>query len=458
MAPGDNFVFVNKNARSSTLSRSQGQERRQIFSRAQTSSTTCSPKDFVVVTASNYASPGTNHQTRLRGRDAEEKRQPRLRELAPSELDPFQSFSVHLKKDMQCMLTYCMANAVIAARTRDHARTQSVIRCRYQTVLHIRQNLRSGPSIRHSTVYAIALLLRLECGQGDLDAARAHFKGLVTILDLLDSQIQLPPTLLMSMQASMDHCAALFGENPHLIPNRHLQQSQNDGLLVGGIPVSGLQRLALGSGPKSSPLLNSPYNDFVGPVLTDILRKLHTIDMYHNLVLRKEVLVSSEQLQALFIARLAQQRRLQRSLSPQSETDLTTRAQEVVRLCLVLVHGPPVNIALPRTPFHSSLAQQLDSALVESLVPGVWQPCPELLLWALIMAACISHEEEQWRWVLHYTASACKALQIDSLELLRAHLIKFGFVPDYAALLNTIWNEINVIEQEQGVDPLLSIV
>lgn len=249
--------------------------------------------------------------------------------------------------------------------------------------------------------------------------------------------------IVLTVISSMDHCSALFGEEPHVLATGHIHQSRLDDLLGDGSLTPGLDALGTKLRSTSSPLLDPPYAGFIGPVLYDITRKLHEIDLYHGLALCKEVRLSEEQVKALFVARLLQQRRLQIPLVFRRQSGPENRAQEVVRLCLVLRHGPPVNISLPRTPFHSSLSRQLNAALTESLTPGVWDPCPDLLLWALTMAACISYEEDEWKWVLVHTASACKALHIESMEQLRSHLVRFGFVPEYyAALLGKIWNEI----------------
>lgn len=58
-----------------------------------------------------------------------------------------------------------IANAVLAARTPNHRRAEGIMRCRYQTVLHIRKKLNTAATVSHSTIYAIALLLRLEVGR-----------------------------------------------------------------------------------------------------------------------------------------------------------------------------------------------------------------------------------------------------------------------------------------------------
>lgn len=148
------------------------------------------------------------------------------------------------------------------------------------------------------------------------------------------------------------------------------------------------------------------------------------------------------------MTRLSHVHHLQKPLSPELSNDLHVRVQEVVRLCLVLRHGPPVNISLPRTPYQTALAIQLKRALVDSMGLGLWATCPDLLLWSLVIAACVSYREDEWTWAIQRTSSVCGILQINDREVLGAHLRKFGFVPGhYAGLLDTLWNSVSAERQ-----------
>ena len=60
----------------------------------------------------------------------------------------------------------------------------------------------SMPELQYNALYCCETVTeRIQCGQGDLSAATAHFNGLKTLLSLLGSDIRLPSTLLISMQA-----------------------------------------------------------------------------------------------------------------------------------------------------------------------------------------------------------------------------------------------------------------
>lgn len=109
MRATEKLYFVNKNAQSSSLSRSHGQERRRIFSRAQASAAAMRPaaQGFIVITTDEYALEHGGHRSRDARRFDRGPPKQRFKEIAPSEFDPFQSFSISLEKDTQAMLTYC---------------------------------------------------------------------------------------------------------------------------------------------------------------------------------------------------------------------------------------------------------------------------------------------------------------------------------------------------------------
>lgn len=307
------------------------------------------------------------------------------------------------------------------------------------------------------------LLLRVQCGQGDLSAATAHFNGLKTLLSLLGFDIRLPFTLLMSMQAyaaltsdfetcaeylltsSIDQCSALFGEEPYVVVPSHLRHSSVYDLLGDDRLTPGLDRLTVVAGYRPCALLLHPNNDFIGPVLSDVTKNLHMVDSYRELMQRGEVHPSYEQVQALFVATLLQQHRLQLHLSLNFRDKSIAHAQEAIRLCMVLKHGPPVNISLPRTPYRISFAHQLQTTLTKSLTSDTWKSCPELWLWVLTSAACVCDDGDQWHWLLDRLASVCMMLHVDSLDVLCARLVRFGFAPEhYANLLRKVWSDVEM--------------
>ena len=94
------FVFVNKTAKSSSLSRSDGYEKSRIFSHAQTRPVR-KAGTFVITTIGDHDPCAGNGEIQKRKSLGE------VHDLAQSEFDPFQSFCVVLDKGMQNMLAYC---------------------------------------------------------------------------------------------------------------------------------------------------------------------------------------------------------------------------------------------------------------------------------------------------------------------------------------------------------------
>lgn len=98
--PKSKFVFVNKTAKSSSLSQSDGYEKSRIFSHAQTRPVR-KAGTFVITTISGHASLAGHRENQKRKSVSE------VHDLAQSDFDPFQSFCVVLDKGMQNMLAYC---------------------------------------------------------------------------------------------------------------------------------------------------------------------------------------------------------------------------------------------------------------------------------------------------------------------------------------------------------------
>ncbi|KXS96631.1 hypothetical protein AC578_10440 [Pseudocercospora eumusae] len=94
------FVFVNKTAKSSSLSRSDGYEKSRLFSHAQTRPVR-KEGTLVITTIGNHDSCAADGETGRRKSLGE------VHDLAQSDFDPFQSFCVVLDKGMQNMLSYC---------------------------------------------------------------------------------------------------------------------------------------------------------------------------------------------------------------------------------------------------------------------------------------------------------------------------------------------------------------
>lgn len=59
-----------------------------------------------------------------------------------------------------------IANAIVVAKLGDRSRDGRITSCRYRALHHIRRTLGSSVRVDHYVVYAIALLLRLEVGDG----------------------------------------------------------------------------------------------------------------------------------------------------------------------------------------------------------------------------------------------------------------------------------------------------
>jgi hypothetical protein len=110
MTADSEFVFVNKTAQSTSLSRSNGRERHQIFSRVQARPSHREPQCFIVVTAADIASAKPSSATRRGSRFHRKELSPTPsfpRELSPLYFDPFQALPVNMDRHMQRMLAYC---------------------------------------------------------------------------------------------------------------------------------------------------------------------------------------------------------------------------------------------------------------------------------------------------------------------------------------------------------------
>lgn len=178
------------------------------------------------------------------------------------------------------------------------------------------------------------------------------------------------------------------------------------------------------------PFSLSPYSEFVGNKLADIASKLQALKLDAKRAAAQGLALSSDESHSLHIAIFSLEHRLLSMGFDRVPCEPHHLAREVIRLGLLIVSGPPINISLPRTPFKTSLAKQLRLALEQSLEPGTWQLCPDLLVWAFIVAGCISYQQDDWPWVFSTAMSVCRELQIDDISIAQEITHKLGLVPD----------------------------
>lgn len=136
----------------------------------------------------------------------------------------------------------------------------------------------------------------------------------------------------------------------------------------------------------------------------------------------------------------------QKLLKMPYEDETLTPERNAIRLCIYFVSRPNITLTSPTFPFASSIAQQLKSSLQESILSSAWGPCPDLLLWVLVIAGHAAYEQDEWPWIVDQAASLIEAMEIGSLEELEECL--FGYLMParpIIGLVQRLWGQVESI-------------
>lgn len=188
--------------------------------------------------------------------------------------------------------------------------------------------------------------------------------------------------------------------------------------------------------------------EFLGPKLWAILTELHGVVVFRIQRERAEISPSESKIQSFYAKNMALEQRL---LSMPFDDETLSPEQNAIRLCIYYVSRPNVTLTNPHFPFASSIAQQLKESLYHSNLAEMWEPCPDLLMWVLVIAAHVSYDQEEWPWIVEQAAIVIKATDISSQEELEEAMCGF-LMPARPiwGLLQTLWTDVQAFYRSVG--------
>lgn len=200
---------------------------------------------------------------------------------------------------------------------------------------------------------------------------------------------------------------------------------------------------SLAADKTMSGFFNERSRVFLGPRLWAILTELHDIVVFRIQREQEQVSPSEAKIQSFYARNMATEQKL---LSMPFDDETLSPERNAIRLCIYFVSRPNVTLINPTFPFASSMAQQIKEALHHSNLAEMWEPCPDLLMWVLVIAAHVSYEQEEWPWIVEQAAVVIKAMNIRSREELGEALSGF-LMPARPiwGLLQTLWNDVQAL-------------
>lgn len=243
--------------------------------------------------------------------------------------------------------------------------------------------------------------------------------------------------------SSLNLCAATLSSGPHAVTAEYGEKSHVNGISDESSPTVIQIMLANTKILVDTKFVLPLYRKFVGEELFDIIMRSCKLNLLRERIAKERVQLSFAEVEALCAEPLILEHRLLSMRIEESTNALCNPARDAIRLAFYVLCGPKIPISRPGNPFRKSLGHQLRQCLKQSNTAGLWQPCPDLLLWTLFITAHVCYQQDDWPWVISQIDFVCQELEVHSLIAFAGVLSGFGLdFKRFDDLPQVIWSSI----------------
>ena len=187
----------------------------------------------------------------------------------------------------------------------------------------------------------------------------------------------------------------------------------------------------------------------MGPELAELVKQQRDVMLLQEVCTSEQLKHTLEDYSYLYTKKLWVEYQLLSFPHRKSKEMPVTSEQQAVSLALFTFSQPIIRVTRATAAFPKAMALQLIRAIEKSDLSKNWDPCSELLLWVLFIAALLSQGEVKWSWIVARIADTTRHLQIDTAEQLRELLDGFYYFPEYfETVLQDVWSEVQVANNQ----------
>jgi hypothetical protein len=500
MANDTCVLFINKSAKSKSLSRSKGEERARIFSHVQRNPQVLperqkTPPEDPTVTVWQLAKRPKRALQKPRLCKESPERESRSSGSSPcstqslpprsalglAQYDPFGITAVPIQPEMSPVLQFysgalldrvfvnkaladvsrkytlayaaedavalyailCAASAALYCNGKREKDRLDALHFKCQAIQHLKQELENSidSTWRVSTAYAVALLLWVECLQCDVDAAEAHTRGLDFLLSRVHGIENSPFAIMTTIITCQYYCSSMLQVRP-LIKSRALNAEAG----TESMPFALYDTLRPLQGRLCSAFFTPPNLKIIGPHLAQII-------LNQTRCLRFKVLWDDEYSEPTH-------EDLECSYTLQGPVDLSfidlpyqsgitlTPVQDAVRLAFWALTQSITRVAPTSSSFSRSMARQLKAAIDKCSLVRLWEKreTAELLLWILFAGLYNSRGQQEWPSMITYTAMTLETLGIESEKQMEDLLSRYVYSAKFCGeILESAWRDVRLM-------------
>lgn len=305
--------------------------------------------------------------------------------------------------------------------------------------LHMKLSESNSAPVEVSSVLAVALLIWIECLQGDIAGLWAHISGLQSLMTRAEDISTTPLPIMTTIMESAFLCAAYLQVAPTHRPAILCADRLSD--QIRAVMDRHVEEHATGLGF----LFFSPGTDeIMGLDLLEIIGNQREVMLWKQLFSLGKADPSPEEITYVYTKQMAVEYEL--LTMPFHAHDPPLRSSEqALRLALFTFTRPIILVARSSAAFPRAMALQIKSHLLLTDLANLWGTNSDVLLWILFVVAHVSLGQPEFDWCMVYIHQIVRALGLNTRDDLEQLLLGFYYFPEYfGETLQAIWTAVEV--------------